>query len=60
MSQEFDNNLLDLVKQKGVYSYEYMSDFERFQEQLSGKRKFYTSYKMLRLKKMHKDNWYIM
>ena len=43
MSQQFDNNLLDLVKQKGVYSYEYMSDFERFKEQLSGKKKFYTS-----------------
>ena len=24
LSQEFDNNLLDLVKQKGFYPYEYM------------------------------------
>ena len=27
LSQEFDNNILDLVKNKGFYSYEYMSDF---------------------------------
>ena len=27
LSQEFDNNILDLVKQKGFYPYEYMSDF---------------------------------
>ena len=30
LSQEFDNNVLDLVKQKGFYPYEYMSDFEKF------------------------------
>ena len=27
LSQEFDNNVLDLAKQKGFYPYEYMSDF---------------------------------
>ena len=27
MSQEVDNNVLDLVKQKWFYPYEYMSDF---------------------------------
>ena len=27
LSQEFDNNVLDLVKQKGFYPYEYMNDF---------------------------------
>ena len=27
LSQEFDNKVLDLVKQKGFYPYEYMSDF---------------------------------
>ena len=27
LSQEFDNNILDLVKNKGFYPYEYMSDF---------------------------------
>ena len=30
LSQETDNNLLDLVKQKQFYPYEYMSDFEKF------------------------------
>ena len=32
LSQEFDNNVLDLVKQKGFYPYEYISDFEKFKE----------------------------
>ena len=32
LSQEFDNNVLDLVKQKGFYPYEYNSDFENFKE----------------------------
>ena len=27
LSQEFDNNIWDLVKQKKFYSYEYMNDF---------------------------------
>ena len=26
LSQEFDDNVLDVVKQKGFYPYEYMSD----------------------------------
>ena len=33
-SQEFDNNVLVLVKQKRFYPYEYMSDFEKFKEEL--------------------------
>ena len=40
MSQEFDNNVLDLVKQKGFYPYEYMNDFEHFKEKLLSKEKF--------------------
>ena len=28
LSQEFDNSVMDLVKQKGFCPYEYMSDFE--------------------------------
>ena len=28
LSQESENNVLDLVKQKGFYPYEYMSNFE--------------------------------
>ena len=34
MDQEFDNNVLDLIRQKGFYPYEYMSAFEKFKEQL--------------------------
>ena len=30
LSQEFDNNVLDVVKQKGFYPLEYMCDFEKF------------------------------
>ena len=43
LSQEFDNNVLDLVKQKEFYPYEYMSDFEKFKKQLPSKEKFYNS-----------------
>ena len=43
LSQEFDNNVLDLVKQKGFYPYEYMNDFEKSKEQLPNKEKFYIS-----------------
>ena len=43
MDQEFDNNVLDLVKQKGFYPYEYMSNFEKFQEELPSKEKFHSS-----------------
>ena len=40
LSQEFNNNRLDLVKQKGFYLYEYMSDLEKFKEELSSKEFF--------------------
>ena len=43
LSQGFDNNVLYLVKQKGFYPYEYMSDFGKFKEQLPSKEKFYNS-----------------
>ena len=45
LSQEFDNNILDLdlVKQKRFYPYEYMSDFENFKEELPSKKKLYNS-----------------
>ena len=43
LSQEFDNNVLDLVKQNRFYPYEYMSDFEKFKEQLPRKERFYSS-----------------
>ena len=43
LSQEFDNNVLDLVKQKGFYLYEYMSDLKMFKEKLPSEEKFYSS-----------------
>ena len=43
LSQEFDNNILDLVQQKVFYPYEYMTDFKRFKEQLPSKEKLYSS-----------------
>ena len=42
-SQEFDNNVLYLVKQKGFYLYKYMSDFEKFKKELSYKENIYSS-----------------
>ena len=42
LSQEINNNVLDLVKQEGFYPYEYMSNFEKFKEQLPSKEKFYS------------------
>ena len=39
LSQEFDNNILDLVKQKEFYPYEYICDFEKFKEELPSKEK---------------------
>ena len=38
LTQEFA-----LVKQKGFYRYEYMSDFEEFKEDLHSKKTFYSS-----------------
>ena len=40
LSQELESNILDLVKQKGFYPNEYMSDLEKFKEQLSNKTSF--------------------
>ena len=37
------NNVLDLVKQKGFYTHEYMTHFEKLKEQLRSKEKFYIS-----------------
>ena len=34
LSQEFDKNVLDLVKQKEFYPYKYMSDFKKFKDEL--------------------------
>ena len=43
LNQEFDNNILYLFKQKGFYPYEYMSNFEKFKEEVPSKEKFYSS-----------------
>ena len=43
LSQEFNRNKLDLVKQKGFYPYEYMTDFGKFKEKLPSKEKFSSS-----------------
>ena len=37
LSQEYDSKVLDLLKQKVFYPYEYMSGFEKFKEDLRGK-----------------------
>ena len=42
LSQEFDDNVLDLVKLKKIYPYEYMSNFGKFKEELPCK--FYSSF----------------
>ena len=41
LTQELDNNVLDLVKQERFYPYEYVSNFDRFKEQLPRKKKIY-------------------
>ena len=40
LSQEFDSEVLDLVKQKGFYPYEDISSFEKIKEKLPSKEKF--------------------
>ena len=46
LSEEFSNGLLKLLKQKGVYPYEYMNSFERFSEdKLSDQCNFFCSLK---------------
>ena len=42
LSQEFDNNVLDLVKQKAFYPYECMSNFEKSKEELPSKENFHS------------------
>ena len=44
LSQEFNGEQLNLVKQKQVYPYEYMNSFEMFFEnKLPDRREFYSS-----------------
>ena len=42
--QEFSGELFELVKQKGVYPYEYMNSFKRFfDNRLTGRCEFHSS-----------------
>ena len=43
LSQEFDSEVLDLIKQKRFYRYEYMSDFEKINQTLLSINEFYSS-----------------
>ena len=46
LSEKFSGELLKLVKEKGVYPYEYMDSFKRFSEdKLPDKSKFFSSLK---------------
>ena len=46
LSEEFSGELLELVKEKGVYPYKYMDSFERFSEnKLPDMSKFFCSLK---------------
>ena len=42
MSQEYNSNVLDVVKQKWFYPHEYMSDFKKFKEELPTKENSYS------------------
>ena len=46
LSKEYSGKLLELVKEKGVYPYEYMNSFKRFnEEKLPDKCEFLSSLK---------------
>ena len=46
LSEEFSSELLELVKEKGVYLYEYMDSFKKFSEdKLLDKCEFFNSLK---------------
>ena len=42
LSQEFDSNVLYLVKKKRFYPYEYLSNFEKFEKESPSKETFYS------------------
>ena len=46
LSEEFSGEFLELVKQKGVYPYEYMNSFKKFSKnKLPNRCKFFSSLK---------------
>ena len=54
MSQGFDKDIFDLVKQKWFYPYEYMCSFEKFKEHLPSMEKVYS---LLTCKKFSDKNY---
>ena len=44
LNQESDKNVLELATQKWFYSYEETIDFEKFNEEVTGKQRFYSSF----------------
>ena len=46
LTEEFGSQNLEVIKQKGVYPYEYMDSFKRFnEEKLPDQKSFYSSVK---------------
>ena len=43
LNQEFNTNVLDLLKKKGFFLYDYRDSFEKFNEGLPNKDKFYNT-----------------
>ena len=43
LNQEFINKILDLLKQKEFYPYEFICSFEKIKEELPSKERFYSS-----------------
>ena len=43
LSEEFDNNASDPLKQKRFYPYKYLSNFEKFQDEFPSNEMFYSS-----------------
>ena len=56
MSQEFDNNVLDLVEQKVFYPYKYTNDFEKFKDELPSKETFYSSWPVKKISNKEYDH----
>ena len=49
LSQEFDNNVLDLVKQKAFYHYEYVTDLKSLKNNYQAKKSFVICYQVKKL-----------
>ena len=57
LSQKFCSDLLELVKQKGVYPYEYMDSFKKFYEdKLPNRFGFFSSLKNECMDLLHANN----